>query len=182
MNSLKPLLPVIPAMPFSRVVPEIETVCQPKEKVAIAIRDPLESSHVEWVLSQDGYEVIPFDSASRLWKTFPYQRPRIVVTDRKFNSEFNGLDLCRRIREEYPSPYVYLIVLSHMNHVPEIEACLENGANDYVIKPYSPLHLRSHLLVARRWLRLLDLLPTRKSVARRSSVPLIPPLPVPAKL
>jgi DNA-binding response OmpR family regulator len=91
-----------------------------------------------------------------LWQRFELRPARIVVTERRFDFGLSGLELLGRIRKFQPWPYVYLVVMSSMNRMEEIEEGLEAGVDDYLLKPFNPIQLRARALVALRWLSYLD--------------------------
>jgi DNA-binding response OmpR family regulator len=123
--------------------------------IFIVIGNPVESSRIETILTKDGDDVVAFQSAQQLWNNFAVKQPRYIITDRRF-PELSGLDLCRRIRENYLVPYVYIHILSRMANIEEIEEALDAGANDYSIKPVSPFQLRARVRVGLRWLHYID--------------------------
>lgn len=122
----------------------------------IAIRKSEDRSRMEDLLVLDGFDVSVFASAAALWEAFQHKPARFVITDRRFGDEFNGIDLVRRIRQEYPLPYVYVVVLSFMNRLNEIKEGLGAGVDDYLIKPYNQFQARSRVLVGMRWLAYID--------------------------
>jgi DNA-binding response OmpR family regulator len=135
-------------------------------RVYLAIRDPKDRSRIEDNLVLDGFDVSTFESADDLWAAFQEKPPRMVITDRRFPSGLNGLELTRKIREAQPLPYVYVVVLSVLNRLKEIKEGLAVGVDDYLIKPHNPLQLRSRILIGLRWLNYIDSLfeskPTQK--------------------
>lgn len=62
----------------------------------------------------------------------------------------DGLEVCRRIRQQTDRPYVYLVLLTAKSQKDEVAAGLEAGADDYVIKPFDPDELRARLKVGQR--------------------------------
>ena len=122
---------------------------------------PVEASRIELILANDRYDVVPFRSAKQLWDNFETRRPRYIITDRQFDEEFTGLELCRKIRERYMLPYVYIHVLGRAANIETIEEALSAGANDYSVKPLSPAQLRARVRVGLRWLSYIDSITSR---------------------
>ena len=121
-----------------------------------AIQSAKDRSHLEDNLVLDGFDVSSFESADDLWAAFQQKPSRMVITDRRFPSGLNGLELTRKIRDTHPLPYVYVVVLSVMNRLKEIKEGLGAGVDDYLIKPHNPLQLRSRVLIGLRWLNYID--------------------------
>jgi DNA-binding response OmpR family regulator len=48
----------------------------------------------------------------------------------------DGVDVCRKIRQEGEAPYIYLIVLTGKAGTQDLVHGMESGADDYVSKPF----------------------------------------------
>jgi DNA-binding response OmpR family regulator len=132
-------------------------ISQENISIYIAIRLTEERSHLEDALVMDHYNVSSFGTAFDLWTRFQLRPARFVVTDRRFpTSDFNGLDLARNIRRDFMMPYCYVVMLSSLSRVPEIQDGLDAGADDYLTKPTNPFQIRSRVLVGLRWLQYID--------------------------
>ena len=124
--------------------------------IYIAAKRQEDRSHLVDSMILDGFNVTAFPSAGELWERFELRPARIVVTERRFEFGLSGLELVGRIRKLQPWPYVYVVVMSALNRMEEIEQGLEAGVDDYLIKPFNPVQLRARALVALRWLSYLD--------------------------
>jgi DNA-binding response OmpR family regulator len=124
--------------------------------IYLAIRKEDDRSHIEDQLVLDGADVSTFSSAKDLWEHFEQRPARLVITDRKFGDDFDGMELVRRIRKHYQLPYVYVLMRSAMGQLDEIKTGLDAGVDDYVIRPHNPFQIRSRVLVAMRWLTYID--------------------------
>lgn len=129
---------------------------QKQIQIYLAAKRQDDRSHFADSMIVDGFDVTPFSSADDLWARFQLRPARIVITERRFEFGLAGLELVGRIRKHQPWPYVYVIVVSAMNQMEEIEAGLESGVDDYLLKPFNPVQLRARALVALRWLSYLD--------------------------
>lgn len=110
---------------------------QKEIQIYIAAKRQDDRSHLTDSMVVDGFNVSAFASADDLWHHFQLRPARIVVTERRFEFGPSGLKLVGRIRQQQPWPYVYVMVMSSMNQMEEIEQGLE-------------------ALVALRWLSYLD--------------------------
>ena len=133
---------------------------QKEIQIYIAAKRQDDRSHLTDSMVVDGFNVTAFASADDLWHHFQLRPARIVVTERRFEFGPSGLELVGRIRQQQPWPYVYVMVMSSMNRMEEIEQGLEAGVDDYLLKPFNPIQLRARALVALRWLSYLDSLGT----------------------
>jgi len=125
-------------------------------KIAYAIKEPALASKIEMILTKDGYDVVAFSTASALSRVFARHRPRIVLTDAHFDDGFGGEQLCEFIRSQYLLPYVYVTVVARSGAMSDIEHALAIGADDYLVKPFNPLHIRARVRVAQKWVAYLD--------------------------
>jgi DNA-binding response OmpR family regulator len=132
-------------------------------KLYLAVKKPDERSQMEDTLVLDGFDIRTFAAARVLWDAFQQTPARLVVSERRFSDGFSGLDLVRNIREHHLTPYVYTVVLSTLGNLKEMKEALAAGTDDYLVRPYNRLQLRSRALVGMRWLNYIDSLYAEKS-------------------
>lgn len=92
---------------------------------------------VKAYLGKEGYHIIEaYDGASafRLWRE---HRPDLIVLD-VLMPKLNGLELCREVRKESRIP---IIILSAKSEEDDKLIGLDIGADDYMVKPFSPREL-----------------------------------------
>lgn len=128
----------------------------------IISRKALEKSIADW-----GYSVKVSQNGEEAWneimKTLHASKPspediRLAVLDWDMPG-INGIELCRRIRQESmnPSPkYIYIILLTGKDSQADIFAGLATGADDYMTKPFDPDELKIRLLNGKRIIHLED--------------------------
>lgn len=132
-------------------------------KLYLAVKKHEERSKMEDTLVLDGFNIRSFATAKELWAAFQQAPARIVITERRFTDGFTGLQLAQNIRKHHLTPYVYTVVLSALSNIKEIKEALTVGVDDYLVRPYNPLQLRSRALVGIRWLNYVDSLYEGKS-------------------
>lgn len=125
-------------------------------------RKALEKSIAEW-----GYSVTVSRNGEEAWneimKTLDSDDPspedvRMAVLDWEM-PEINGIELCRRIRQESMSlapKYIYIILLTGKDSQTEILSGLATGADDYMTKPFDSEELKIRLLNGKRIVQLED--------------------------
>ncbi len=114
----------------------------------LIVEDDLSLSDVlAFTLRRAGYEVLTaFDgiTAVERWES---EKPDLVVLDLNL-PKLDGLAVCRHIRQQGQTP---IIILSVRDGDEAIVQGLELGADDYVVKPFSPNQLVARIkAVARR--------------------------------
>jgi DNA-binding response OmpR family regulator len=55
--------------------------------------------------------------------------------------KLNGLEICRRLKSDPAYSGIYILVLSAMSQQDDIKAGKAAGADEYFVKPFSPLEL-----------------------------------------
>ena len=90
-------------------------------------------------------------------------RPDLILLDIDLPGE-NGLDFCRRLKDDPSTARIPVIFLTASDGLEEKIAGLELGAVDYVTKPFEPAELRARVRASLRTKRLIDNL-SRKRVS-----------------
>lgn len=114
---------------------------------------------VTWALEADGFEVVAVDDGLTAMEVLESSPPSLVVLDLSLPG-LGGLDILRRLRTREGSEGRYrlpIIVLSGRDSETDRIVGLDLGADDYLVKPFSPGELAARA----------------RSVLRRSS-PLVP--------
>jgi len=95
------------------------------------------ASLVRTYLVREGYQVVCVGSGAEALSELPRHSPRIVVLDIGL-PDIDGFEVCRRIRARSSVP---IVMLTARDEEPDRVAGLEVGADDYVLKPFSPREL-----------------------------------------
>jgi len=112
-----------------------------KSRVLVVDDEPSVANALRHVLLMQGYHVRTAAAGRNALASFHEWRPRLVITDLRM-APMNGIELCRQIRAASNVP---IIVLSgEDDEGPKVEA-LDSGADDYVVKPFSPRELVSRV-------------------------------------
>tara|TARA_R110001592_G_scaffold288331_4_gene557360 strand:- start:19935 stop:23312 length:3378 start_codon:yes stop_codon:yes gene_type:complete len=93
----------------------------------------LELVHAQ--LNSAGYLIECFPSGTLLLERLEQQAPDLILLDLMMPT-ISGLDVCRRVRQNYDSYELPIMMLTARYQVSDIVDCLSAGANDYLIKPY----------------------------------------------
>lgn len=75
--------------------------------------------------------------------------PRLALLDWVMPG-FNGPDVCRRVRHQKASQYVYMLLLTSMGDKEHLIKGLRSGADDYLFKPFDPDELKLRLQAGAR--------------------------------
>ncbi|MBD3634133.1 MAG: response regulator [Methylophaga sp.] len=90
-------------------------------------------------------ELLEADSAVSGLEMLRTHQPDIILLDVMMPGELDGLGLCRMIRDDESLKHIKIIMLSAKGQQKDVQMGLEAGADDYVVKPFSPSELMQKL-------------------------------------
>ena len=111
-------------------------------RVLLAEDDPVVAEVVAGYLRRNGHEVEWVADGVTALNRARSMPPDLVILDVLLPG-LDGLEVCRRIREQAPTPVVMLTALGEET---DRVLGLELGADDYVTKPFSPRELALRVL------------------------------------
>jgi DNA-binding response OmpR family regulator len=106
-------------------------------KMLIVDDDLVLADVVAFTLRRAGFEIIMAhdgQSALDLWQA---ESPDLIILDLNL-PKLDGLTVCQRIRDQSDTP---IIILSVRDEEDDVVRGLELGADDYIVKPFSPRQL-----------------------------------------
>jgi DNA-binding response OmpR family regulator len=106
-------------------------------KILLVEDDLALSDVVSFTLRRAGFEVIPAYDGSAAIAAWEATQPALVVLDLNLPKQ-DGFAVCRHIRSQSQTP---IIVLSVRSGDDVVVRALELGADDYIVKPFSPAQL-----------------------------------------
>ncbi|MFN3428962.1 MAG: response regulator transcription factor RpaB [Candidatus Sericytochromatia bacterium] len=112
-----------------------------KQKILVIDDEASIRQIVETRLKLAGYEVITAaDGVEALERAATYQ-PDLIVLDIMM-PKLDGFEVCRELRKTMTTP---IIMLTAKGDITDRIAALELGADDYVVKPFSPRELEARI-------------------------------------
>jgi DNA-binding response OmpR family regulator len=90
-----------------------------------------------YVLLRQGHRVIAATDGLQALQRFASEQPELVLVD-ALTPRIGGFEICRRIRESSQTP---VIMLSPLSDEADVVRGYEAGADDYILKPFSPRQL-----------------------------------------
>jgi CheY-like chemotaxis protein len=109
-------------------------------KVLLADRDATLVGRVRELL-EDELTVLHAVDLAELLKTAEYGKPDVVVLN--LTDEGDGVTACKLLRSSATTRETPIIILAPTGHPEQVVAAIEAGANDYLIRPFSPAQLRA---------------------------------------
>ena len=112
-----------------------------KEKILIVDDETSIRRILETRLSMIGYDVISASDGEEALNIFRTEFPNLVVLD-VMMPKLDGYGVCQELRKESDVP---IIMLTALGDVSDRITGLELGADDYVVKPFSPKELEARI-------------------------------------
>ncbi|HEX2990675.1 MAG TPA: response regulator transcription factor [Anaerolineales bacterium] len=110
-------------------------------KVLVVDDDRVLADLVSFTLRRSGYEAVIAGDAASAWRRWNEDKPDFIILDVNLPGTADlqdGFAICRRIRSESDVPIILLTVRGEEK---DIVYGLEAGADDYILKPFSPRQL-----------------------------------------
>ncbi len=109
-------------------------------KILIADDEEMIRELVKVTLSRDpSFEILIARNGAEALQRALETEPDLAILDIRM-PEMTGLEVCRAIRAQ-GTEGPYILMLTAMGQVSDIQAGKDAGANDYMIKPFSPANL-----------------------------------------
>jgi DNA-binding response OmpR family regulator len=99
---------------------------------------------VTFKLREVGYEVRAFGDGLSALASARDNRPDLALLDIVMPG-VSGLDVCRELKANPATSQVPIILLTARAQQSDIETCFAAGADDYIVKPFSPRELASRV-------------------------------------
>ncbi len=116
-----------------------------KHRVLIVDDNPELRLLIKMALESCDYELLEAANALEGLMMINQHRPEVVLLDVMMPGKMDGLGLCQRIKQDPVLKTTYVIMLSARGQQADIHRAKENGADDYVVKPFSPIELIQRL-------------------------------------
>ena len=117
-------------------------------KILIVEDDTQIRSFVGYALSNEKYETIAADCAAEAFRLIRAEHPDIMILDLGL-PDMDGMEVIRKVREDSLMP---ILVVSARDRENDKVAALDEGADDYLTKPFSATELMARVRVAARHL------------------------------
>jgi DNA-binding response OmpR family regulator len=111
-----------------------------QKKILIADDNENIREALTYLLEDEGYKLwLAKDGADALKKVREF-KPDVLFLDIMM-PEINGYDVCRKIKADPELKNIYVIMLTAKGQVAEQERGKEVGADEYIVKPFSPMEI-----------------------------------------
>jgi DNA-binding response OmpR family regulator len=101
---------------------------------------------VDITLSIGKVEVLQSSSGEECLKIARETRPDIILLDVMMPGRFDGFEVCKLLKEDPATRDIYIIMLTAKGQKTDKEKGVASGADDYFVKPFSPMELMEKVL------------------------------------
>lgn len=120
-----------------------------KEKILVVDDEDDILELVRYNLGKEGYRVRCVTSGEQALSKAVLEKPEAILLDLTL-PDLNGLDVCRQLKINPATKHIPVIMLTAKGEDADIVTGLELGAEDYIVKPFSPRVLLARLRVVFR--------------------------------
>lgn len=108
-----------------------------QKKILVVEDEPDIQDMIGYHLNRDGFEVTTASAGDTGLQKIVSQKPDLVLLDLMLPG-MDGLEVCRRVRQEQALSNTAVILLTAKGEESDIVLGLGMGADDYITKPFSP--------------------------------------------
>ncbi|MFA5259677.1 MAG: response regulator transcription factor [Candidatus Omnitrophota bacterium] len=99
---------------------------------------------LEYNLQKEGYRTLSVFNGSDVTRVAIHEHPDLILLDLMLPG-MNGLEVCQELRHQGQTAAIPIIMLTAKSQEADKVVGLELGADDYVIKPFSPRELLARI-------------------------------------
>ncbi len=104
---------------------------------------------LNYVLKKEGYNVITVDQGNLAYQKIVTAQPALVLLDIML-PEVDGFEVCRHLKSDPRTQHIPILMMTAKSEETDVVTGLELGADDYIVKPFSPKVLVARIRAALR--------------------------------
>jgi two-component system phosphate regulon response regulator PhoB len=109
-------------------------------KILIVEDEPAVAENLQALLAAKGYEVATAgDGADGIAKA-RHERPDLMLLDIML-PKMGGFDVCKLVKSDPVLRKIKVIMITGLGRMGDVETAFQNGADDYIIKPFDTQRL-----------------------------------------
>lgn len=131
-------------------------------KILVIDDSVFESKHLTTLLQEQGHQVVCAETGAHGMKMIKTERPDLILLD-LILPDISGREICRWSKLNVDTQMTPIIIITARAEVKERVAGLQEGANDYITKPFDDLELKARIAAVLREKHLRDELQKKNS-------------------
>ncbi len=133
------------------------------ETLLVVDSDPVGRQLFRGVLKAAPYRILEAANVAAAIEILRNETVHLVITDLVLHDQ-SGLDLCRQMKAEKTTHLIPILVVTSVQAIENEIAGLESGASEFLVKPISPMALRTRIRAMLRTKRVIDSLDEAESI------------------
>jgi DNA-binding response OmpR family regulator len=110
----------------------------------LIVEDQLEIRELLEVTFELGpYRVLSAEDGNEGIRLAVNEKPNIILLDLVLSGDVTGLEVCRYLKQELATRDTPIFILTSKGQAWDREAAFEAGADQFIVKPFSPAELRA---------------------------------------
>ncbi|MFH0913654.1 MAG: diguanylate cyclase [Candidatus Omnitrophota bacterium] len=118
-------------------------------KIILAVPDLKLREILLYLLKAWDYAVVVLEDGENLLERLKMESPSLILIDAAFGDK-KGLEICKDIKGDFITSYIPTIVLIDKRQLRRDLLSIEQGVDDYLIKPPDPIDLEIRIVLALR--------------------------------
>jgi len=118
-------------------------------KIVLAVPDLKLREILLYLLRAWEYNVVVVEEGENLVEYLKKENPNLIIIDAATNGK-KGLEVCKQIKADFLTSYIPTIVLIDKKQLRRDLLSIEQGVDDYLIKPPDPIDLEIRIVLALR--------------------------------
>lgn len=127
-----------------QVVAEDSAVAAADGHVLVAEDDEISATILLHRLDKEGLHVVRFDNGQDAYEDALREAPMLAILDVKMPG-LDGFEVLERLRKDHRFSHVPVIMLTSMGQEADVVRAFRMGADDYILKPFSPTELSARV-------------------------------------
>lgn len=133
------------------------------ETLLVVDSDPIGRQLFRGVLKAAKYRILEAEDVLGAIAILRDEKVDLVITDLVLR-DLSGLDLCRKLKSERSTRLIPILLVTSVQTIESEIAGLESGATEFLVKPISPMALRTRIRAMLRTKRIVDSLDEAESI------------------
>ncbi|MFH1690962.1 MAG: diguanylate cyclase [Candidatus Omnitrophota bacterium] len=119
------------------------------KKILLVVEDLNLERILTYLLKAWSYEVIPCSNEKDALRLSSQKHPDLIIIDAHLNT-INGLKLCKILKDDFITAYIPIIILIEKKQLRRNLLEIEQGVDDFLIKPPDPIDLEIRIALSLR--------------------------------
>jgi diguanylate cyclase (GGDEF)-like protein len=128
----------------NQVVADDSHAALARRRILVAEDDEISASILVHKLKKEGLDVVRFDNGEKAYQAAMAEPPDLVILDVKMPG-LDGFEVLDRLRKDARFGQTAVVMLTSMGQESDVVRGFSLGADDYMLKPFSPVELSARV-------------------------------------